>query len=183
MNREENGPFQILVVDDEADIEPLINQRMRPRIRSGKYQFFFASDGIKALEILSENPSIEMIITDINMPNMDGLNLRGRVSLISPNTKSMVISDYGDMRNFRTARNRGAFDFIVKPFEFEDLEVVIKRTQAHIAARKQALEALEKKAESKRRGASARRRRTAPRRQMGFRLREHGRRGAGVLQA
>ena len=146
MNREENGLFQILVVDDEADIEPLINQRMRPRIRSGKYRFFFASDGVKALEILSENPSIDMIITDINMPNMDGLSLLGRVSVINPNIKSVVISAYSDMRNIRTAMNRGAFDFIVKPFDFDDLEVVIKRTQAHIAVRKQALESLEKEA-------------------------------------
>ena len=139
MDREGNRPFHILVVDDEADIEPLINQRMRPRIRSGKYQFFFASDGIKALEILSENPSIDMIITDINMPNMDGLSLLGRVSVINPNIKSVVISAYSDMRNIRTTMNRGAFDFIVKPFDFDDLEIVIKHTQAHIAVRKQAL--------------------------------------------
>ena len=133
MDRETNGPFHILVVDDEADIEPLINQRMRSRIRSGKYRFSFASDGVKALEILSRNPSIDMILTDINMPNMDGLSLLGRVPQINPNIRSVVISAYSDMRNIRTAMNRGAFDFIVKPFDFEDLEIVIKRTQAHIA--------------------------------------------------
>ncbi len=133
MDRETNGPFHILVVDDEADIEPLINQRMRSRIRSGKYRFSFASDGVKALEILSRNPSIDMILTDINMPNMDGLSLLGRVPLINPNIRSVVISAYSDMRNIRTAMNRGAFDFIIKPFNFEDLEIVIKRTQAHIA--------------------------------------------------
>ena len=149
MDRETNGPFHILVVDDEADIEPLINQRMRSRIRSGKYRFSFASDGVKALEILSRNPSIDMILTDINMPNMDGLSLLGRVPQINPNIRSVVISAYSDMRNIRTAMNRGAFDFIIKPFDFEDLEIVIKRTQAHIAWWKQALESREKNAESK----------------------------------
>lgn len=141
MDREGNGPFQLPVVDDEADIESPNDQRMRPRIRSGKYRFLLAGDGVKALESLSDIPSIGTIATDINTPNMDGLGLLARPSLIDPDIEAVVISACGDKRNIRTAVNRGAFDFIVKPFDFGDSDIaIIGRIQAYPAWRRQALQ-------------------------------------------
>ena len=142
MEREEQQEqaFHILVVDDEPDLEPLIKQRMRPHIRSGKYRFLFAGDGNEAVDVLSEDDSVDMVVTDINMPGMDGLTLLGRVAAINPDIKSIVVSAYGDMGNIRTAMNRGAFDFVTKPLDFKDFEVTIERTQAHIAQWKEALQ-------------------------------------------
>ena len=142
MEREEQRQqaFNILVVDDEPDLEPLIKQRMRPHIRSGQYSFLFAGDGNEAVDILSGDGRIDMVVTDINMPGMDGLTLLGRISAINPDIKSIVVSAYGDMGNIRTAMNRGAFDFVTKPLDFKDFEVTIERTQAHIAQWKEALQ-------------------------------------------
>ncbi len=141
MERSEQQPqaFHILVVDDEPDLEPLIRQRMRPHIRSGKYSFLFAGDGNEAVDILSSDGRIDMVVTDINMPGMDGLTLLGRISAINSDIKSIVVSAYGDMGNIRTAMNRGAFDFVTKPLDFKDFEVTLERTQAHIAQWKEAL--------------------------------------------
>ena len=142
MEREEQQQqaFHILVVDDEPDLEPLIKQRMRPHIRSGQYSFLFAGDGNEAVDILSTDGRIDMVVTDINMPGMDGLTLLGRISAINPDIKSIVVSAYGDMGNIRTAMNRGAFDFVTKPLDFRDFEVTIERTQAHIAQWKEAVQ-------------------------------------------
>ena len=142
MEREEQQEqaFHILVVDDEPDLEPLIKQRMRPHIRAGKYRFLFAGDGNEAVDVLSEDDSVDMVVTDINMPGMDGLTLLGRIAAINPDIKSIVVSAYGDMGNIRTAMNRGAFDFVTKPLDFKDFEVTIERTQAHIAQWKEALQ-------------------------------------------
>ena len=119
---------KILVVDDEPDLQPLVLQRMRRDIRRGRYEFFFAGDGLEAIGVLSEVNDIDMIITDINMPRMDGLSLLERIPDINPNTRSIVVSAYGDMSNIRTAMNRGAFDFVTKPVDFGDLRVTIERT-------------------------------------------------------
>ena len=132
--------FRILVVDDEPDLEPLIRQRMRSHIRSGKYAFHFAGNGVEALDLLSGDGRFDMVVTDINMPGMDGLSLLARLSELDPDIKSIVVSAYGDIRNIRTAMNRGAFDFITKPLDFEDFAITIERTRAHIAQWREALE-------------------------------------------
>ena len=119
---------KILVVDDEPDLQPLVLQRMRRDIRRGRYEFFFAGDGLEAIGVLSEINDIDMIITDINMPRMDGLSLLEKIPDINSNTRSIVVSAYGDMNNIRTAMNRGAFDFVTKPIDFSDLRVTIERT-------------------------------------------------------
>ncbi len=131
--------YKILVVDDEPDLEPLILQRMRRNIRSGRYAFVFAHNGIEALEVLHQDSDIDMVISDINMPQMDGLTLLEQIPKVDPNIRSVIVSAYGDMRNIRTAMNRGAFDFVTKPLDFEDLQITIERTLTHMAEWKEAL--------------------------------------------
>ena len=133
------GQYKILVVDDEPDLEPLVLQRMRRAIRSGRYRFVFAQNGVDALEKLRADPAIDMVLSDINMPKMDGLTLLEQIPNVDPNLRCVIISAYGDMRNIRTAMNRGAFDFVTKPVDFEDLEVTIERTLAHLAIWREAL--------------------------------------------
>ncbi len=125
-------PYKILVVDDEPDLEPLMLQRMRRPIRSGKYEFIFAGDGLEALEKLRENDDIDMVVSDINMPKMDGLTLLEQIPKIDPDIRAVIVSAYGDMENIRTAMNRGAFDFVTKPIDFKDLQVTIDRTLSHL---------------------------------------------------
>ena len=107
--------YRILVVDDEPDVEPLVLQRMRRSIRSGQYQFVFAQNGVEALQKLEQDSDIDMVLSDINMPQMDGLSLLERIPDVAPDTRSVIISAYGDMKNIRAAMNRGAFDFVTKP--------------------------------------------------------------------
>lgn len=110
----------ILVVDDEPDLELLVRQKLRRRIRSGDYAFRFANDGVEALEVLAEDADIELVLTDINMPRMDGLSLLSRIADLDRPLKVVVVSAYGDIANIRTAMNRGAFDFVTKPIDFYD---------------------------------------------------------------
>ena len=131
--------YKILVVDDEPDLEPLILQRMRRNIRAGRYEFVFAHNGIEALEVLRADGDIDMVVSDINMPQMDGLTLLEQIPQVDPNIRSVIVSAYGDMRNIRTAMNRGAFDFVTKPLDFEDLQITIERTLTHMAEWKEAL--------------------------------------------
>ena len=137
-------PHKILVVDDEPDLEQLVLQRMRREIRRGRYAFVFARNGVEALDRLNEDGSIDMVLTDINMPEMDGLTLLKQIPSVDPNVRSVVVSAYGDMKNIRTAMNRGAFDFVTKPIDFEDLRITIERTLEHLIMLREALEARDK---------------------------------------
>ena len=137
-------PYKILVVDDEVDLEPLVLQRMRRKIRSGTYNFVFAHNGIEALEVLTRDREIDMVLSDINMPQMDGLALLEQIPKVDPNLRAVIISAYGDMKNIRTAMNRGAFDFVTKPLDFKDLQVTIERTLQHLAEWKEALRSRDK---------------------------------------
>ncbi len=130
--RSANPDYMILVVDDEPDLERLVRQRMRRHIRSGRYGFEFAGNGIEALEKLAENRDIDIVLSDINMPKMDGLSLLQQIPKVDPDIRSVIVSAYGDMENIRTAMNRGAFDFVTKPIDFTDLEVTIERTLRHL---------------------------------------------------
>ncbi len=136
--------YKILVVDDEPDLEPLILQRMRRNIRAGRYAFVFAHNGVEALEVLRSDGDIDMVVSDINMPQMDGLTLLEQIPKVDPNIRSVIVSAYGDMRNIRTAMNRGAFDFVTKPLDFEDLQITIERTLTHMAEWKEALQSRDK---------------------------------------
>ena len=134
-------PHTILVVDDEPDLEALVRQRMRREIRRGVYQFEFAGDGEEALEVLKRNDAIDIVLTDINMPRMDGLELLSRVGKLDQELRSVVVSAYGDMKNIRQAMNLGAFDFVVKPVDFNDLRVTIDRTIKNLMSWREAMDA------------------------------------------
>lgn len=132
----------ILVVDDETDLELLIKQKFRRQIREKQYEFVFAHDGEEALQVLDQHPDIDMVLTDINMPGMDGLTLLVKLHETNPMLKSVIVSAYGDMDNIRTAMNRGAFDFITKPVNFEDLELTMQKTMQYVTQLRQTLQAI-----------------------------------------
>ena len=120
--------IKILSVDDEAPLELLMKQYFRRKIRNGEYEFFFAHNGLEALAILYNNPDIEIILSDINMPEMDGLTLLAKVNeMRNPALRVIMVSAYGDMKNIRQAMNNGAFDFATKPIDMEDLSVTIEK--------------------------------------------------------
>jgi phosphoserine phosphatase RsbU/P len=122
-------PEKMLVVDDEPDLESLIRQRFRKKIRDGEYDFVFAYNGLEALAKLLEHKDIGVILSDINMPEMDGLTLLAKLNeLKNPALRTVIVSAYGDMDNIRTAMNRGAYDFVTKPVDFVDLERTIEKT-------------------------------------------------------
>jgi adenylate cyclase len=119
---------KILVADDETDLELLIKQKFRRQIREKEFEFVFAVNGVDALEKLDRHQDIHVVLTDINMPEMDGLSLLVKLKDLNPVTKAVIVSAYGDMDNIRSAMNKGAFDFICKPVNFEDLEITIRKT-------------------------------------------------------
>lgn len=121
-------PAKILVVDDEVDLERLIKQRFRKKIAANELDFIFVHNGIEALSVLRAKHQIDMILTDLNMPEMDGLTLLSKLPEIDPNLKAVVVSAYGDLQNIRAAMNQGAFDFLTKPIDFQDLAITIDRT-------------------------------------------------------
>src|SRR3954454_21398161 len=123
---------RILVVDDEPDLELLIVQRFRRQIREGLFDFTFADDGVNALAMLAQDSTIDMVLSDINMPRMDGLTLLGRLQERHDHLATVIVSAYGDTANIRTAMNRGAFDFVTKPIDFADLETTIAKTLRNV---------------------------------------------------
>ncbi|PDT90343.1 adenylate/guanylate cyclase domain-containing response regulator [Bradyrhizobium sp. Y36] len=122
----------ILFVDDEPDLEALVLQKFRRQIREGQLALVFARDGLEALESLEQNPQVDMVVSDINMPRMDGLSLLAKLQEAEDKKSTIIVSAYGDMSNIRTAMNRGAFDFLTKPIDFADLEATIGKTIRHI---------------------------------------------------
>ena len=132
-------PAKILVVDDEEDLELLMRQRFRRQVRRGEYELHFARNGREALDVLAETPEIRLVLSDINMPVMDGLTLLSQLEEIEANISAVVVSAYGDMANIRTAMNRGAFDFVTKPIDFNDLQVTVEKTLRHIQVLEDAL--------------------------------------------
>lgn len=131
---------RVLIVDDEPDVETLIRQRFKRR--STEFEFEFARNGREALERLAKDPSLDVIVTDINMPEMDGLALLEQLnSMDGRSLKAVILSAYGDMENIRSAMNLGAFDFLTKPIDFNDFESTLRRTEQALAADREGLEA------------------------------------------
>ena len=127
------NPVKILSVDDELDLEDLFTQYFRRKIRKGEYEFTFVHDGLEALQTLLAHPDIDIILSDINMPEMDGLTLLAKINeMRNPALKCIMVSAYGDMENIRTAMNEGAFDFTTKPINLTDLERTIEKAVAQI---------------------------------------------------
>jgi class 3 adenylate cyclase/AmiR/NasT family two-component response regulator len=133
---------KILVVDDEVDLEVLIKQKFRKKIRDNEYEFVFAINGVDALHQLEKHADIDLVLSDINMPEMDGLTLLSKLNEQHSILKSVIVSAYGDMENIRTAMNRGAFDFVTKPVNFVDLELTIEKTIKHVEQIKNTLKAI-----------------------------------------
>ncbi len=133
---------KILVVDDEADLESLIKQKFRQKIRDHRYEFVFANNGEDALKQLDQHIDIDIVLSDINMPVMDGLTLLTRLNEQNSLLKSVMVSAYGDMENIRTAMNRGAFDFITKPVDFEDLDMTMEKTIRHVQQMRETMKAI-----------------------------------------
>ena len=133
---------KILVVDDETDLEMLIKQKFRQKIRERKYEFIFAENGKIALEKMLEQEDVDILLSDINMPVMDGLTLLSKMNEQHSLVKSVIVSAYGDMDNIRTAMNRGAFDFITKPVNFEDLELTMEKTLKHVKQMRETMKAI-----------------------------------------
>ncbi len=128
----------ILVVDDEPDLEALVLQKFRRQIREGAVSFVFAHDGLEALESIEQHPDVDLVVSDINMPRMDGLSLLAKLQEAEDKKSTIIVSAYGDMSNIRTAMNRGAFDFLTKPIDFTDLETTIQKTIRHIEVLREA---------------------------------------------
>ena len=133
---------KILVADDEADLEMLIRQKFRQKIRDQEYEFIFAVNGNDALDKIRQHPDVEIVLSDINMPEMDGLSLLSHLSETSPLIKAVIVSAYGDMDNIRTAMNRGAFDFITKPINFDDLSLTMEKTLKQVKLIRETLKAV-----------------------------------------
>lgn len=136
-----NSGRKILVVDDEPDLQMLMMQKFRRKVRSKEYEFLFAENGRDALDKISENREIALILSDINMPKMDGLTFLDELQeLQRSDIKAIMVSAYGDMDNIRTAMNRGAYDFVTKPIDFTDLETTIEKTLKEVARIQESLE-------------------------------------------
>jgi len=126
---------KILVVDDEPDLQMLMMQKFRQKVKSKEYEFLFAENGQEALDVVSSHKDLSLILSDINMPKMDGLTLLNELhGLNRSDLRTVIVSAYGDMENIRTAMNRGAYDFVTKPIDFKDLETTIEKTLAEIVA-------------------------------------------------
>ncbi|HZH17186.1 MAG TPA: protein kinase [Archangium sp.] len=134
---------KILVIDDEPDVALLMKQRFRKHIRDSVYTFIFASDGEDALEKLRQHPDTDVVLSDINMPRMDGLTFLARVGEVNPLVKVIMVSAYSDMSNIRVAMNRGAFDFLVKPLDFQDLDATLTKALRYVAEFRQMVRSAE----------------------------------------
>jgi sigma-B regulation protein RsbU (phosphoserine phosphatase) len=130
--------YKILIVDDEPDLELLVRQKFRQHVREGRFELCFAHDGEEALQQIEQDRGIDLVLSDINMPVMDGLTLLARLEGVDRLLKAIVVSAYGDMQNIRSAMNRGAHDFVTKPIDFQDLEVTINKTLQAVDILKQA---------------------------------------------
>src|SRR4051794_30980655 len=126
------------IVGDEPDLELLIRQRFRRETRAGVYEFVFARNGADALALVRADPAIEVVLSDINMPVMDGLTLLARLREQDAQLGTVIVSAYGDMPNIRAAMNQGAFGFLTKPIDFNDFEVTLRKTLGQVRRLKEA---------------------------------------------
>lgn len=122
----------ILVVDDEEDVADLFKRRFRRELKNGSYTLDFALSGNAALEVLKlkARPEVMLILSDINMPGMSGLELLGKVKEILPLLPIVMITAYGDDENRKHAKDLGASEFLTKPVNFDELRATIAKITA-----------------------------------------------------
>jgi PAS domain S-box-containing protein len=134
---------KILFVDDEPKLQLIISQLFRREIRNGDFELDFALNGLEALKKLKADPETDVIVTDINMPVMDGLALLAELKILkhsfNPALTAIVLSAYGDMENIRKAMNAGAFDFLTKPMDFRDMRITLSKALGHAGQVRNAL--------------------------------------------
>lgn len=137
------GPARtVLVVDDEPDVRALYEQWFRSEVNGGRYEFHFFLDGTEALEAFARLPQVDVVLSDIRMPILDGLTLLAQIQEIDPLTLTVMVSAYGDMDNIRAAMNRGAFDFLTKPLDRNDLRATLERAAESASQRRAAARTL-----------------------------------------
>lgn len=134
---------KILVVDDEPQLERLILQRFRKKVKNKEFSFSFARDGVDALEKVTKEGNYDIVLSDINMPKMDGLTFIAELQKLRLLLKTIMVSAYGDMKNIRTAMNRGSYDFVTKPIDFEDLELTLNKALKEVETLKSAVQTRE----------------------------------------
>src|SRR5688500_15208490 len=134
---------KILVVDDEEDQKELITQRFANKDYLREYEFIFARDGLKGLQLIKGHADIDIALLDINMPEMDGLSLLDKIKQLNPVLRSVMLSAYSDMSNISEALNRGAFAFLNKPIDLNELEIIIRRAIDEVKRIREAAKALE----------------------------------------
>ncbi len=125
----------ILVVDDEPDVAELFRQRFRRETRQGIYVMHFATSGEAALEKLADGiePTLIVILSEINMPGMDGLTLLGEIKQRFPDLPVMMVTAYGDDDRRRRAAEYGAAEFITKPVDFDFLKQQLQKLSGPLA--------------------------------------------------
>jgi two-component system, chemotaxis family, chemotaxis protein CheY len=123
--------LKLIVVDDERDVQFLFQQKFRKEIKSGSLQIHFAYSGLSALNLIEsiDNKYDYCLLTDINMPEMTGLELLRKVKMKYPKLKVIMITAYGDEQNFNTAKNLGADDYFIKPLEFDHLKTRLSQLE------------------------------------------------------
>ncbi len=116
--------MKLIVVDDEQDVQILFKQKFRKEIKSGEMNIYFAFNGHSALELVEklENPEGYLVLTDINMPEMSGMELLKKIKTNHPKLKVVMITAYGDEQNFNMAKELGADEYFTKPLEFDSLK-------------------------------------------------------------
>ena len=119
----------ILVVEDEPDVADLFRQRFRREARQGTYVMHFAASGAEALDRLAEEiqPALVAVLSDVNMPGMDGLELLGEIKQRRPDLPVMMVTAYGDDERRHRASELGAFEFITKPVDFDQLKEQLRQ--------------------------------------------------------
>lgn len=136
-----NQVYRIIVVDDETDLFDLFKKIFREQIKRGEYIFVFANNGQEALDWINKGEVFHILFTDIKMPVMDGLTLLSHLKAMKLEMKTVVVSAYDDVLNIRTAMNRDAFDFLVKPIDLDDLALTMDKTIREYDIYRQGLEA------------------------------------------
>ena len=115
----------ILIVDDEKDIDILTRQRFRKDIKAGKYDFHFAQDGLQALEKLNKGLDVDVLVTDVNMPEMTGFELLLKIKSEYPKIRTVIVSAYSDDESRQNAKKSGADVFLTKPLDFKVFQDVL----------------------------------------------------------